>query len=95
MPAAKALPQASTDVVLFIGGGSVAIIRPKAVRSSRASRTNGVSIQDMWATPTSTPRCLTSRRSALAKCSTPALLALYDARPAIAPKAAIEETTST
>ncbi|SKV85102.1 Uncharacterised protein [Mycobacteroides abscessus subsp. abscessus] len=31
----------------------------------------------MWAEPTSTPRCATSSRKALAKCSTAALEALY------------------
>jgi hypothetical protein len=34
-------------------------------------------------------------RSALAKCSTPALLASYAAMPGVAAKAAIDDTTST
>ena len=67
----------------------------KARRSARASCTIGVSIQHMWALPTATPRWATSRRSALAKFSAPALLALYDAMPGAAVNAASDETTST
>jgi hypothetical protein len=92
MPFTKAAAQVSTEVVRFIGGGRAATDLWKAVMSCFASCSNGVSIQDMCATPTSTPWCLTSSRRALPNCSTPALLAQYAASPGIAPNAASDDT---
>ncbi|COY98102.1 Uncharacterised protein [Mycobacterium tuberculosis] len=61
-----------TDVVLFNGQGRRASNSANAGRSALVSRTNAVSIHDMCAEPTLTPRCATSSRNALAKCSLPA-----------------------
>src|ERR1043166_9596105 len=63
---------ASAEVVALIGPGSASSSSWKDVRSFFASSTNGVSIQDMCAEPTATPRYPTSTRMSLAKCSTPA-----------------------
>lgn len=56
MPATKASPHLSTDVVLLMGHGSLVSISANVARSDLVSRTIAVSIQDMCAEPTSTPR---------------------------------------
>ena len=81
MPLTNTSPHFSTEVVRLSGPGSVSSIFLKLGKSVVVSRTSGVSIQDMWATPTATPWWATSRRSAFAKCSTPALDASYGAMP--------------
>jgi hypothetical protein len=81
-------------VVFFSGPGSFASISWK-VDNSLPSRTSGVSIHDMCADPTSTPRYASSSRSELAKCSTPAFEASYEAMPGAAANAASDDTTST
>ncbi len=73
MPAMKAVAHFSTEVVLLNGHGNFANCSRNEGRSAWGSRTNAVSIQDMCAEPTATPRCATSSRSAFARCSLPAL----------------------
>ena len=95
MPLTNAAAHLSTEVVLFNGQGSAASNLPNAGRSALVSRTIAVSIQDMWAEPTPTPRWATSSRSALARCSLPAFDMSYGAIPGAAAKAASDETIST
>ena len=83
------------SVVLLRGAGSRSIIESNPESSLRDSDTIGVSIHDMWAEPTSTPRWATSSRRTLAKISAPAFDAWYELIPGAAVKAASEETTST
>ena len=94
MPLTNADAHLSTVVVLFIGHGKLANNRLNADRSVWVSRTSAVSIQDMCAEPTVTPRRATYRRSALARISTPAFDALYGASPGAAVYAASDETIS-
>src|SRR5215207_4727896 len=61
---------------------------------SSAPRTRSVSTKVRYATPTSTPRCLSSTRRLLPRASTPALATLYDARPGRCTTAARDETSS-
>ena len=95
MPSTNAAAHLSKVVVLFNGQGNFASSSPNEGRSVLLSRTRAVSIHDMCAEPTLTPRWAISNRSALAKFSTPAFAVVYDASPGAAANAASDETIST
>ena len=78
----------------FAGNGSLLRSARNVGRSASAPRTMSVSIQDGWQTPTLMPRWATSCFVTSASDSAPALLALYDARPARLANEASDATTS-
>ena len=82
------------QVILLSGPGISSIAARIEENSCAVPHQWGVD-HDMWAVPTSTPWWATSRRSALAKCSTPALARLQHAEPAIGAYAASDDTTRT
>lgn len=87
------LSTANSSGYVLLANGIPVRTRPNTGCAS-APRTMSVSTKVMCATPTRTPRCLSSGRSVSPSASTPALETLYDASPGMCTIAAREETSS-